>query len=97
MLFAVTALDKPDSLAVRTAARPDHLLHLEAHKAQLVEVGPLLDETGNPCGSALVIEMPDRAAAEAFMAADPYARAGLFESIVVRGYRGVYRAGARLG
>ena len=97
MLFAIVALDKPDSLAVRTTTRPDHVAHLEAHKAHLVEAGPLLDEAGNPCGSALVVELPDRAAAEAFMAADPYSQAGLFESVTVRGYRGVYRAGARLG
>ena len=97
MLFAITALDKPNRLAVRNAARPDHVGHLEAHKAHLVEVGPLLDADGNPCGSALVVEMPDRAAAEAFMAADPYAQAGLFETVSVRGYRAVYRAGNRLG
>lgn len=97
MLFSIIALDKPASLAVRAAARPDHVQHLEAHVAHLIEVGPLLDEAGDPCGSNLIVDLPDRAAAEAFMAADPYAVAGLFEHVTIRGYRAVYRGGGRLG
>jgi len=39
------------------------------------------------CGSLLVIEVADLAAAQAFSAADPYAKAGLFERVEVRPFR----------
>ena len=35
-------------------------------------------------GSLVVLDVPDRAAAEAWAANDPYARAGLFERVQVR-------------
>lgn len=93
MLFALICTDKPGSLATRQAARPPHLEYLRSHEASLQFAGPLLDPAGNPCGSLLVIDAPDRAAAEAFAAADPYAKAGLFESTVIRPVRQVARDG----
>ncbi len=96
MLFAIVAIDKADAAPLRASTRAVHLQHLEAHQAQLVEVGPFLDASGNPCGSLLLVDMADRAAAEAFAAADPYAKAGVFESVTVSGYRPVFRGGNRL-
>jgi uncharacterized protein YciI len=93
MLFAITCTDKPGGLDIRRATRPAHLDHLTAHERDLVLVGPLLDAAGQPCGSLLVIEAADRAAAEAFAAADPYAKAGLFESVVIRPFRTVFKDG----
>jgi hypothetical protein len=93
MLFAITCTDKPGALDLRMANRPAHLEHLKAHEASLVLVGPLLDPAGQPCGSLLVVEAADRAAAEALAAADPYAKAGLFESVVVRPFRTVFKDG----
>jgi uncharacterized protein YciI len=54
----------------------------------------VLDPAGNPCGSLLVVEAADRAEAEAFAAADPYAKAGLFESVAIRPFRTVFKDGA---
>lgn len=96
MLFALICTDKPDGLGLRQQTRPAHLAYMEAHAARLVEVGPLLDEAGAPRGSLIVLEAADRAAAEAFAAADPYAQAGLFAHVAIHPYRGVFRAGARL-
>jgi uncharacterized protein YciI len=56
----------------------------------------VLDPEGQPCGSLLVVEAADRAAAEAFAAADPYAKAGLFESVVVRPFRAVFKDGRQV-
>ncbi len=95
MLFALICTDRPGALERRLAQRPAHLAHLERHVAQLVEAGPLLDPQGNPCGSLFVLDMADRAAAEAFAAADPYAAAGVFESAVIRPFRAVYKDGAK--
>ena len=48
---------------------------------------PLLDEAEGMAGSMFILEAPDRAAVEAFTAADPYSQAGLFGQVEIRGYR----------
>lgn len=93
MLFAIVCVDKPGRIELRQSTRPAHLEHLQAHQGKLVEGGPVLDADGKPNGSLLLVDMADRAAAEAFAAADPYAKAGLFESVVIRPYRAVFKDG----
>jgi len=93
VLFALICHDKPASLDLRLALRPQHLAFTAAYGARIVHGGPLLDVDGRPCGSLLVIDVEDRAAAEGFVAEDPYAKAGLFESTVIRGFRTVFRDG----
>ena len=94
MLFAIMCLDKPDSLAVRQATRAKHLEHAAQHQVMLG--GPLLDSDGAPCGSLLVVEADSREQAERFAAADPYARAGLFASVTIQGFRTVFRDGVQV-
>ncbi len=94
MLFAITCLDKPDSLALRMATRPDHVAYLAA--GQVAYGGPLLDAAGQPCGSLLVVEAADQAAAAMFAAGDPYAQAGLFASTTIHGFRPVFKDGAAI-
>ena len=93
MLFAITCTDKPGALPLRLETRPAHLEYLAAHKDHFVLVGPVLDNEGKPCGSLLVVDVADRAAAENFAAGDPYAKAGLFESVAIRGFRTVFKDG----
>ena len=81
MLFVIHAKDKPDSLSIRQATRAAHLDYLVQFDTPVG--GPLLDADGNMCGSCIVLDVPDRAAAEAFVAGDPYGHAGLFETIDV--------------
>lgn len=90
MLFAITCIDKPNSLDLRMANRPTHLEYLNSHLAQIIIAGPLLDDAGEkPVGSLLVMEFTDKDAAESFAAGDPYAKAGLFQSVSIRPYRKV--------
>ncbi len=96
MLFVVINTDRPDSLELRQATRPAHLDYLERQAAKILTGGAFLNASGQPAGSVLVIDVADRAAAEAFAAADPYASAGLFESSVIRPFRQVYKDGARV-
>ena len=96
MLFAVINTDRPGSLDLRLATRQAHLAYLESQAARIVSGGAMLDAAGQPAGSLLVIEAEDRAAAEAFAAADPYAKAGLFESSVVRPFRQVFKDGEKI-
>lgn len=90
MQFALECIDKPNSLELRLANRPAHLEYLNGHKDALLLAGPLLDAAGEkPVGSLLIIEAADQRAAEAFAAADPYAQAGLFQSVSIRPFRKV--------
>ena len=84
-LFAIIATDRPDSLDLRASTRPAHLDHAQSIGARLKFAGPFLTDAAEPKprGSLLIIEADDLAAAEAFAAADPYARAGLFEAVRV--------------
>lgn len=94
MLFVIYAVDKPDSLAVRLANRQAHLDYLKGFEANLVFAGPFLADQGDGMeGSLLAMEFPDRAAAEAFAAGDPYSKAGLFESVAIRRWKKVLPSG----
>lgn len=96
MLFAVICTDRPASLDLRLATRAAHLAYLTTYADRVREGGPLLDTDGRPCGSLLLIDVEDRAAAEGFALSDPYARAGLFESTVIRAFRAVVHDGELL-
>ncbi len=93
MLFVLICTDKPGSLDLRLATRAQHIAYLETYKSKIAQAGPLLDQDGRPCGSLLMVDVADRAEAEGFAAADPYARSLLFESVVIRPYRAVFRDG----
>lgn len=86
MLFALLCKDKPGSLQVRLDTRPEHVAFLEGLNGEkkLALAGPFLDADGKPNGSLVVVEAPDMTAAKALSAADPYAKAGLFESVEIR-------------
>ncbi len=96
MLFALICTDKPASLDVRLATRAQHLAYLETYQDRIVQAGPLLDADLRACGSLLIVDVEDAAAAAGFAEADPYARAGLFESVVIRAYRQVFAGGERV-
>ena len=97
MLFAIICTDRPASLDLRLATRPAHRAYLAAYADKVVQSGPLLDTDGRPCGSLLLIEVEDRAAAEGFAASDPYAAASPFESTVIRAYRPAMQDGEPVG
>ena len=84
--FALMCTDKPGALPIRVATRDEHLAYLKGLNLHRYG-GPLLDENDQPCGSLIVIEADDLAAADAFAAGDPYAKAGLFERVEIRGLR----------
>jgi uncharacterized protein YciI len=91
MHFVFHCADKPDSAALRAANRPAHLAHLERHADAILAGGPLLGEDGTSAvGSLLILDFPDRAAAERFAADDPYAKAGLFAVVMITPWRQVY-------
>lgn len=78
--FAIHCIDKPGTAELRASNRPAHLAHLATVGDQVLVAGPLLRPDGRAMGSLLIIDFDDREAAIAFSTADPYHRAGLFES-----------------
>ncbi|HYE00861.1 MAG TPA: YciI family protein [Alphaproteobacteria bacterium] len=90
MHFAIICTDKPGSQELRLANRAAHLEYIDRHADQVVLAGPMLSDDGQGMvGSLLIMEFADRAAAEAFCAADPYAVAGLFAKVEIRPWRRV--------
>jgi uncharacterized protein YciI len=88
MLYAIIAVDKPGALEARKANRDAHLAHIKAAEGAIVLAGPFLDDAGEMCGSLLIYD-GEKADAEAWAANDPYARAGLFQSVEVRAWKKV--------
>ncbi|MEQ9248808.1 MULTISPECIES: YciI-like protein [Nitratireductor] len=92
MIFAIICRDKPGHLETRMSTRPEHVSYLNGlnENGALKFAGPFLDDEGKPCGSLVAVEAEDQAAAELIAAADPYALAGLFESVEIRAWNWVF-------
>lgn len=85
MFHILICTDKPDHLEVRTANREAHLAHLR-DDPRVTQAGPLIDGNGAMCGSLIVFDTDDRTHVEAFAAADPYGRAGLFSDVRIEAW-----------
>ena len=89
MLFALYCLDKPFSTALRSVTRDAHLAYVAAAGEAIRVAGPLLSDDGEKMiGSLLILDMDDLEAARAWVAGDPYAKAGLFQIADIRPWRG---------
>ena len=91
-LFVIESIDKPESFDLRQSVRPTHLAYLDALGDAVVLAGPFQDEQGRSVGSMVVVAAKTLADAEALAARDPYAEAGLFETVTVRRWRWVVKA-----
>jgi hypothetical protein len=80
MHIALIARDKPGALQTRRDNREAHLAYI-AETGVVVQAGPLLDEEEAMIGSLLILDVESVAAARRWAEDDPYARAGLFESV----------------
>jgi len=92
MLYAITGKDAPGALAIRKQVRPQHLARAQqlASEGRMVIAGPCpAIDSSDPgpagfTGSVIIAEFESLEAARAWIAADPYATAGVFESWEVR-------------
>ena len=85
MLYALLCTDKPDSLAMRKAHRPDHVAYLQSLGDRLVLAGPFTERDGiTMIGSLIVVETPSLEDAQDIAANDPFTKAGLFAEVDVR-------------
>lgn len=89
MLFVLAATDKPNSLELRMATRAAHFEYAKA-TGMIRLGGPFLDDKGDMAGSLIIIEAADLAAAKAWAANDPYAKAGLFATSDIRPWKATF-------
>jgi uncharacterized protein YciI len=82
--FAIYLVDKPGSAELRRRTRPAHLAYIAAHRNLIVFGGPMQGPEGHNIGGLTVLDVPDLSAAETFARGDPYAEAGLFETMAIR-------------
>ena len=83
MQFLVKAYDGPGMLDKRMEVRPRHLEGMKALGKQIICAGGLLDDEGKMKGSALVMEFPDRAALDAYLANEPYVVENVWQKIEI--------------
>lgn len=88
MLYALVCKDKAGALETRKANRDAHLAYI-ADTGVVTQAGPFLDDADEMCGSLVVLDVADKAAAEDWAAHDPYAKAGLFETVTVQAWKKV--------
>ena len=82
MLIALLAHDKPGALQIRKDNRAAHLDYINA-TGVVQQAGPLLDDAGKMKGSLVILDVADMNAARDWADNDPYAKAGLFESVTL--------------
>jgi len=92
MLYAIECIDKEGALPLRLETRPAHLDYLQSLAASVVLAGPFQNEEGKPTGSLVIVRAESKADAEKIAAEDPYNRAGLFQSVLVRRWAWVINA-----
>lgn len=90
--YLVIARDRPGTADLRAATRPRHLDYLAACTIDILLSGPILTDEEQMVGSMFVISAPDKATIESFLVDDPYAQAGLFESVSIERWRQVIPA-----
>jgi len=96
VLFAFHLIDRPGAGTLRSELRPLHKAYLAQVADRIAFAGPLTTDDGAAMlGSLLVIDFDSRADAEAWRAAEPFSRAGLYASASVLAFENLWpqRAG----
>lgn len=88
MRFALMTKDKSGALQTRMDNREAHLAYI-AETGVVEMAGPVLDDAGEMCGSLIVLEVEDLAAARSWADNDPYTKAGLFSDVTLRAWKKV--------
>ena len=92
MLYMILGDDAPNALATRRATRPAHVEYLRVliNEGRLVLAGPRPRVDGTEPGEAgfhgslIVAEFPSLEDAQSWAQQDPYAKAGVFERVLVQ-------------
>jgi uncharacterized protein len=88
--FLVLGHGKPGASATRDALLDQHRRYFaeRGYGDRFIQRGPLLSDDGAEwVGSAMLVELPDRAAVEAMLADEPYVRAGLYADVEIHDWQ----------
>ena len=96
MQFVLYCLDDPAKPDLRPATRDDHLAYIAEVGDAIKMAGPMTDDNGTSIGSLFIIDVANRAAAEALSAADPYTQAGVFGRVDIRPFTWLITDGKRV-
>ena len=90
-LYAVWATDAPGTGEARLRVRDAHRARLRnpaPHAVTVLQGGPTLEGEGDAMnGSLLIVQAESLEAVRAFVAADPYVEAGVYERVEIRAWR----------
>lgn len=88
--IAVICTDKagPEAGAARKQHAKAHLDYIESVLDKIAVAGPLKRPDGSDWGSLLVYKTEDPDQARAWLSGDPYASAGIWESVEVQSFFG---------
>jgi uncharacterized protein YciI len=91
MIYTLILLDKPGASELRQRVRPEHKAYLAAVADRIAFAGPFTSDDGQQMlGSLLAIDFDSREAAQAWLAAEPFTRAGLYGSISVHAFTNLW-------
>ncbi len=83
MQFVIKAYDGKGMLEKRMKVRPRHLEGMNKLGKHIICAGGLLDDEGKMKGSVLILDFPDRAALDEYLANEPYVTEKVWEKIEV--------------
>lgn len=87
MIFSFILIDKPGAAELRQRVRPEHKAYLAAVADRIAFAGPFTHDDGvTMIGSLLAIDFASRDAAHAWLAQEPFTRAGLYASTTVHAF-----------
>jgi uncharacterized protein YciI len=86
-LYVLACFDKADSLDLRMATREAHLAWARDQHDRIRMAGPMLNDDDTMAGSLFFLEADSAGEVKAFNAADPYAKAGLFDRVEIKRFR----------
>jgi uncharacterized protein len=91
MQFLVVARDGTDDGALdrRQRTRPSHLESIQplVDDGHILVGGAILSDAGEMIGSMLLVDFPERADVDAWLAGDPYVTRGVWREIEVTPFR----------
>jgi uncharacterized protein len=91
MIFVFHMLDKPGTAELRLRLRPEHKAYLGRQAERIAFAGPLLQDDGvTMLGSLLAIDFGSPEAAQAWLADEPFTRAGLYGEVRLHAFTNLW-------
>lgn len=87
MLFAISCVDGENVQELREQHLVPHKDYLVGQRDKLVLGGALVDADNHPFGSLYIVNVADRAAAEAFSKGDPFTKHNVFGKVTISAMR----------